>query len=519
MLVSEKHKAVVLHLRNPAAVMNVIPGAVARTPKDGISTVVVPWGLDETRILNNLGFEVPSPIKHLYEWSAGPNIKPFVAQKETAAFLTMHPRAFVLSQMGTGKTLALLWAFDYLKMHRIANKLLIVSPLSSLERTWGDEIFKNFPHLDFTVLHGSRKRRLDLLAEDFDVYIINHDGIKVISDALRLRKDIDTVCIDEIAAFRNSSTDRWKRMKHIVAGRPRVWGMTGTPIPNQPTDAWAQIQLVNPSATVQYFSKFRDMTMYQRGLYDWLPRDNATETVFAHMQPAIRYTRDECVDLPPVLFETRTAPLTKEQDTLYKQMLVKLKAEYAGGQILAVNEAVKLSKLVQIAVGVAYDNDGEDVVIPSKPRIAVVEELIEQSNSKTIVFVPFVGALKHVAVELEQAGYSVAIIHGGVSKNERDGIFSAFQRNPDPHVLVAQPGAMSHSLTLTAASTIVWFAPVTSNEIYEQANARITRPGQQHSQLIAHIEGTPVERRIYQRLQNKQKIQGTLLDMIRDDKK
>jgi SNF2 family DNA or RNA helicase len=85
---------------------------------------------------------------------------------------------------------------------------------------------------------------------------------------------------------------------------------------------------------------------------------------------------------------------------------------------------------------------------------------------------------------------------------------------PDPHIIVAQPAAMSHGLTLTAANTIIWYAPYPSLDVYEQANARIVRPGQTRTTLICNVEATPVERKIYQRLRDRQKLQGLLLDLL-----
>jgi SNF2 family DNA or RNA helicase len=108
------------------------------------------------------------------------------------------------------------------------------------------------------------------------------------------------------------------------------------------------------------------------------------------------------------------------------------------------------------------------------------------------------------------------MIFGEVSKTDRDRILGAFQKDTDPQVLIAQPAAMSHGLTLTAASVIVWFAPITSAETYEQANARITRPGQKHNQLIVNIQGTRLEARMYDRLKKKVSLQGALLEMFRE---
>jgi SNF2 family DNA or RNA helicase len=231
------------------------------------------------------------------------------------------------------------------------------------------------------------------------------------------------------------------------------------------------------------------------------------------MQPAIRYAREDCIDLPPTTFASREVGLTKDQAKLYKEMMNKLRAEHEAGQITAVNEAVKVSKLLQIATGVVY-SDGDDVVVPAQPRLDALAEIIDEASGKVIVFVPFRGALDNVAASVTKAGYSVGVIHGGVSKSERDTIFSDFQRGPDPRVLVAQPAAMSHGLTLTAANTIVWFAPVFSAEIYQQANGRIVRPGQKRNTLIMHLEGCPIERKMYDRLQEKKKTQGVLLGMF-----
>ena len=129
-------------------------------------------------------------------------------------------------------------------------------------------------------------------------------------------------------------------------------------------------------------------------------------------------------------------------------------------------------------------------------------------------FVPYIASVHMVADELRK-DFSVEVIYGDVKKSERDRIFKAFQSSSEPKVLVAQPAAMSHGLTLTAASTIVWYSCVTSNDVFEQANGRINRPGQKMNNFIIMLEGTPVERRIYKRLQNKQKLQGALLDEVK----
>lgn len=498
-----------LRLKNPQKVTALIP--LAKTfEHQRQQLVAVPHRLEEVKILNNIGINAPSPIMHYYDWS-GP-FTPAQAQKETAAFLTLHNRAYVLSEMGTGKTLSALWAWDYLRQQGQSKRLIVVAPLSTLERTWADEIAHCFPHLDYAVLHGERSRRAKLLNQDVDIYIVNHDGVKVLQDELIKRPDIDTVIIDELSQVaRNATTRRWKAIKQTLADKPRMWGMTGTPIPNEPTDAWAQIRLVTPENAPPYYTAFRDLTMQQLGMYKWVPRPEAIDVVYERMQPSIRYKRADVTDLPPVMFETRDVALTKEQQQAYSSMRDELAIQHANGEITAANEAVKIMKLVQICVGSIYDADGETVMIPSQSRLKVLDDIIEEAAAKVIVFVPFKSAVAHVTEHVSKR-WAAAFIHGDVSSSNRNDILYSFQHETDPHVLVAQPATMSHGLTLTAANVIVWFAPISSCDVQEQANARITRPGQKYSQLIIHIQGSPIEAQMYKRLREKASLQGLLLN-------
>ena len=515
MLVWKKKRALVLKVKEPDKILNVI--ASAKTIKvKGETLIAVPHKMDETKVLRSLGFDAPAPIRHHYDWPG--RFKPFKAQLEAAAFLSMYNRAFNLSELGTGKSVASLWAYDYLRSIGAAEKLLVIAPLSTLERTWADELFNHFPHLTFSVVHGTREKRKKLLALDVDVYIINHDGVAIIEEDLRTRPDIGLVVVDEIAqCARNAGTDKWKVLNTIInkhTPKRACWGMTGTPTPNAPTDAWAQCKLLVPEKVPPYFNRFKMQVMRQITQFVWMPKPDALETVKDIMQPSVRFTRDECMDLPPLMYETRQVSLTKEQNKAYNEMLTRLRTQADSGAITAVNEAVKLGKLIQIACGVVYADDGTEVTIPSSPRIQETKDIISAAEGKVIVFVPYVSSVKMVSRELAKH-FTVETIYGGVSKNERDRIFGDFQKGKDLKVIVAQPAAMSHGLTLTAASTIVWYSCVTSNETFEQANGRINRPGQKMNNFIIMLEGTKVEKRIYARLKNKQKMQGALLDEIK----
>ena len=516
MLVVEKAKAVALKLNNPNRVLESIPTAKP-LKKYGDNIVVAPHRLDEVRVLRNLGIKVPSPILHYYEWPG--QFTPFDHQRETAAFLTLNQKALVLNDIGTGKTQSALWAADYLIKSGQVKKVLIISPLSTLERVWGDGIFTGLTHRKFVVLHGTSQKRVKLLQKDVDFYIINHHGFPIIAEAAQGMFDL--VIVDEAAELRNPATRRFKLFRKWMNNNPetRLWLMTGTPTPNAPTDAWALAQLVNSPHCTKTFTAFREQVMQKIGQWKFIPRPESMDIVKNVLQPAVRYTRDECFDLPDTIVQTRKVDMTPEQAKHYKAMLRHLITEAAEeGTITAVNEAVKMQKLVQIACGVAYGDDGQNIEIDCGPRLSLVKEVIEEAGEKVILFVPLTGALKMLQKELAKH-WTVGVVNGEVSSSQRNRIFKDFQQERDPHILIAHPGTMSHGLTLTTASTIIWYGPINSNEQYVQANGRIERIGKKKVSNVVHIEATDLEHMMYERLRNKQKMQGLLLDLIQQQTK
>lgn len=511
MLVVEQAKALALKLNNPNRVLDSIPTAKPYEVR-GVPIVVTPHRLDEVRVLRNLGIKAPSPILHYYNWCG--KYKPYEHQRQTAAFLTLNHSGLVLNEIGTGKTQSALWAADYLIQTKQIKKVLIISPLSTLERVWADAIFTGFVHRKFVVLHGTSEKRRKLLNTEADFYIINHDGFPIICEEAQGKFDL--VIVDEAAVLRNPSTQRFKIFRRWMANNlpTRLWLMTGTPTPNDPTDAWALAKLVGSPFCTKTYTAFREQVMMKIGQWKFVPRPESVEIVKHILQPAVRYTRDECFDLPETIVQTRQVELTAEQKKHYSQMLKHFVTEMTTeGTITAVNEAVKIQKLVQIACGVAYGDDGQNIEVDCSPRINLVKEVIEEAGEKVILFVPLTGTLHMLEKELSKH-WSVGVVNGEVSASKRNQIFHDFQHAKDPHVLIAHPATMAHGLTLTSASTIIWYGPINSNEQYVQANGRIERIGKRQVSNVIHIEATDLEHKMYERLKNKQKLQGLLLDLI-----
>lgn len=507
-IISKKHKVIGVPLA--PAVENLFPNMQRM---DGM--LLVPHQPSETDMLRKLGYEVPSPIISNYDFPHPLGEPPFDAQIKTSSLLTLNKRAYVLNSMGTGKTRAALWAWDYLNTNKLAGKLLVIAPLSTLRFTWGREIFTTLPGRKYVIVYGSRTKRLEILNDkEADIFIINHDGVKTVINELQARRDIDTLVIDELAVYRNGQSQRNRMMRQYAASFNWVWGMTGAPIPNSPTDAWGQVQIITPHKVPRYFKGFREALMNRVSQFTWVPKPDAVEKAFLAMQPAVRFTLEDVVELPEAIYRTVDIELGLTQSKIYKQIAAHCYAAVQSGEITAANAGAAFSKLLQISTGYVYASDGSVVNLDNEDRLKALTDTIMSTTGKKLVFVPFKHALKGIADALKNENIDFARMSGDTPMNERGEIFNIFQNTDKYQVLAAHPQCLAHGITLTRADTVIWFSPVTSLEIYEQANARISRVGQKAKQLFLHFQGTPVERRIYKLLQNKQSVQGELLNLF-----
>lgn len=523
MFVHEPSNSLVLKLRQPELVRKVMPHWSKDVDING-HNIAVKFDLEVVRVLRNMGIKAPSPIRYGYHWPRPAKFtKVFDHQIATAEFLTLHNRAFVLNEMGTSKTASSLWAADYLMDKGFVNKCIIVSPLSTLELVWLDEIFQVLMHRSAVVLHGSREKRFELLDTDADFYIINHDGLKIIGDELKTRKDINLMIVDEAAAYRNGQTARYKILQNIIQPWHRLWLMTGTPCPNAPTDAWALAKLVNPSNVPAYFNQWRRQTMFQITQYKWAARPEAYEMAFRAMQPAVRFKKSECLDLPPVTFESRKVNVTAQQAALFKEMKREDAAEIAAGvPITAVNAADKINKLRQILCGVVKDKATDTyVAVDHAPRVEALLDTIEQASAKVLVIVPFKGIINSLREQVDAAwlkegnGWECDVVNGDVAPTKRTEIFKRFRSDPSLKALLCHPKVMAHGITATEADMMIFYAPIYSNEESQQVMDRINRPGQTRKMTIVRLGAASLEWNIYAAVEGKRLNQETILDMYK----
>lgn len=509
------NRAMVLKTKHPHLITERVKNYKVTEQEDGYFKLALPWRLHEAQVLNSVGIKnVPSPIGREYEWSG--RFKPFAHQKKTASFLTLNKKAFCFNEQGTGKTASVIWAADYLIQESAINRVLVICPLSIMKSAWQEDLFKFAMHRTCSVAHGTSAVRKKIINAGSEFVVINFDGVAVVKEEI-LNGGFDLIVVDEASAYKNVQTDRWKILRDLCKGTDWLWMLTGTPAAQAPTDAFGLAKLVNPQNVPQYFGQFKDKVMYKISQYTWRPKPEASTIVHEALQPAIRFEKDQCLDLPSVTYVEREAPLTKQQAAYYKQLKDRMTMEADGEQVTSVNAAVNLNKLLQISGGAVYSDDRAVIEFDVSNRLNVIKEVIDESSHKVLVFIPFTHTIELFKEFCNKHKITSEIISGKVSVNKRSGIITDFQTTDKIKVLIIQPQAASHGLTLTAANTIIWYAPVTSVETYLQANARIDRPGQHNPMTVVHIEGSAIERRLYTMLRSNIENHTKIVDLYKQE--
>lgn len=483
--------------------------------------VMVYWDYDEMVKLATFSdaglvspLQLPSPITRDYDW---PGIhRPFNHQTTTAEFLSIRPRAFCFNEAGTGKTSAAIWAADYLMKIGQVKRVLIVCPLSIMYSAWQADIFKTAMHRTCGIAYGTVSKRRKVIDSGYEFVIINFDGVNTVFNTIE-KAAFDLIIVDEASAYKSTQTRRWKTLAKLITPNTRLWMMTGTPAAQSPVDAFGLAKLISPWRVPKYTTAWRDRVMTQISRFKWLPKYNASDEVYKALQPAIRFTKKECLDLPNVVYQTREVGLTTQVERYYKDLKKQLLIEAAGEQISAVNAAASLNKLLQISGGAVYTDKRGVVEFDVSPRLSALKEVLDETSNKVVVFVPYIHTIDIVERYLLGENYTVEVIKGDVSAKGRSTIIDRFQTQTDPRLLIIQPQSASHGVTLTAADTVVFWSPVMSVETYLQCIARIDRVGQTNKMTVVHLQGSDVEKKMYAMLQGKVDSHQKLVDLYKQE--
>lgn len=526
-LINKPAKAIIIPQRYAPEVLQKIPTAKPLI-FHGKSVLVMKHGERETRVLREIGFDVVTPMECYFDWPRiGGEHLPFKHQEISSGFMTLHHKCLNLLDLGLGKTISLLATFSYLKQTGQVKKMLVLCPKSCMTTVWVSEIFSTFSNLTYTVLTGPKVKRDKLLKENVDVYISNHDSVRTFSikggnkDNPKIvgseldQLGIDMLVVDEASIFKNMNTDLWRNLNYLSKPSVKTILMTGTPAPSSPVDAYALARIISPNRVNKYAGAWKRATCVQISQWVWIPKPNSTELVYNALQPAIRFSKDQCLDLPEVSYLNREVELSADQKKHLKSMKREMVMEHDNGEISSVSAVDRLIKLRQILCGVVRDEDGNYIELDYKPRLAVLEELIEEANGNVVVIFPFKGIINSIYKKLSK-NHKCEIINGDVPQKKRDDIIYRFQNSRERIILLCHPRVMSHGLTLTKGKSIIWYSGCDSSELYVQANARLDRAGQKHNTTVVHMGANAIEWKIYKSLQEKKSYQSNVLELYED---
>lgn len=418
-----------------------------------------------------------------------------------------YTHAYNLADLGCGKTSSTLWAFDILKSRGLVDVMLVTAPLSTVQPAWLRDASHCIPHLKTVALLGSTKKvRLKKLLEGADVFVINHDGVKVLHEALLdlCRSKRVMFVGDEAVAYAKHNSERSEKTQHLAKLCKRVYLMTATPVAQSLLHAYGQIKLlgVRTTGAARTFTTFRNEYFVKVSQFKYVPRKDSLEKIQQLMSPAIYMPTRSVHTLPPCVWLHRQPPMTDDQRVAYNEMVQEQRYLHAdGNEVNAANAAVALMKLVQISCGILLGGSNGTITIPPKHKMDDVHLVIEQSQAKVIIFAPFTAVVDYIAGEL-RATYgedTVSVLDGRVAGDKRGKLVADFQ-DPDHPVrfIVAHPQPAGHGITLTEADTVIWFAPYNRTEVFIQANARHNRPSQTRSTRVVMLASTTEESAMYE---------------------
>jgi len=444
-------------------------------------------------------------------------MKPYDHQLASVKFMLKHKRGYIFNSIGTGKTATALWFCDILLHHGHIKKVLIISPLSTLQTVWVQGVKDVCPNLKTVIVHGPRSDREEALKSDAQIFITNTDCPRTYEqEILRMRPDV--IIIDEVTSYSNPKSARSKCLQRICKATKSVFGMSGSPVAGGLMNSFGIAKIVNPTKLpTPYVTRFREMIMMQINMYVYAPKEGAEKIVFDTLQPAIRFTKEECLDLPDIVYETRAVKLPDETMTLFKTMLEHQIAEYRGGLITASTAGVKAIRLLQILTGSTKTEEGNIVRTDIKPKLDELKNIYHEAGNKLVVFTQSVESVKIVQEYFTDKGILCRNIYGDVPLNKRSTIIEEFQTKEEG-VLVAQYRTMSHGITLTKASTLVFFGVISGNEAKVQCEGRIRRLGQNKRQTIIYLISTKFEQALFKRMDATNFTAETILDMYKNPK-
>lgn len=470
----------------------------------------LPWDVDACQVLSNIGMDAlfASPFWLAEHPLIEGRYTPMAHQMVTAAFITLHPRCYILSDCRLGKTGASILALHYLQQCRAINgAILVITTVTTMSSVWAESIRETVPNDRVEIVHG--KNRDTALNRQAEWYITNYDSVRLrygMFEKAVQDKHIACVLIDELTHVGNSSSQRHKCIYSLVnkTALKYVIGVTGSP-GCRPEPVFGMARTVNPDKLpARTKTGWLNLTTIRYGSqpYMYRPIAGVGEIIHNTLSPAIRFKKEDVLDLPPIVFQNRDCSLSKEQNVALESLRRDAVVFAENNKVItAANAAVLMNKMLQVPLGFVLGEDG-CVDLPLGDRMDTVLDIINESDRKTVVFSMYKRHLARLEEAISKAKISVARIDGGVTGERRAQLLQDFKTKPDPRVLVCHPTTVGFGTELSAADTLILDGPPLLGDFsYTQTLERLSSPKQQADKIsIIKLAATPEERNIFRRL-------------------
>lgn len=435
-------------------------------------------------------------------------------QKFATDFIINNPISAVLLEMGLGKSVISLSAINELMLDYFdVSRTLVIAPLRVANSTWPDEIKKwdHLKHLNYSVVIGSEKERLDALGKPAHIYLINRENVDWLITKSGIPWKFDMVVIDELSSFKSYQAKRFKSLLKVRPKLKRIVGLTGTPSSNGLMDLWAEFRLLDMGERLgRYITYYRQNFFIpdkrnQQMIFSYKPKDGAEKKIYSLISDiTISMKSKDFLKMPECLMNEVIVTLSDKEQKLYDSLKHDMMLSLEENEIDAINAAALSNKLLQMSNGAAYNGYKESLHIHDR-KLDALEDLIEGANGKPVLVAYW---FKHDMERIKDR-FDVREI-----KSAKD--ILDWNKGKIPVALI-HPASAGHGLNLQAGgSTLIWFGLTWSLELYQQTNARLYRQGQDSTVVIHHIltKGT-IDEDVMKALKAKEKIQDALIDSVK----
>lgn len=435
-------------------------------------------------------------------------------QRYATDFIINNPISAVLLEMGLGKSVISLSAINELMLDYFdVSRTLVIAPLRVANSTWPDEIKKwdYLKHLNYSVVIGSEKERLDALKKPAHIYLINRENVDWLITKSGISWKFDMVVIDELSSFKSYQAKRFKSLLKVRPKIKRIVGLTGTPSSNGLMDLWAEFRLLDMGERLgRYITYYRQNFFIpdkrnQQMIFSYKPKDGAEKKIYSLISDiTISMKSKDFLKMPECVMNEVIVTLSDKEQKLYDSLKQDMVLSLEKNEIDAINAATLSNKLLQMSNGAVYNDDKESIHIHDR-KLDALEDLIEGANGKPVLVAYW---FKHDLEKIKDRSDVREI------KSAND--ISDWNEGKIPVALI-HPASAGHGLNLQAGgSTLIWFGLTWSLELYQQTNARLYRQGQDSTVVIHHIltKGT-IDEDVMKALKAKEKIQDALIDSVK----